>query len=138
MLDETRSSLEDLQASSKELEDELEKDLANTEKREKQLQATNERLKGDLEEWKVCLPLDSTAGIPLTLSTVKIPDVVARTLKHAFSYAKGARVDPRIRTVAPDEGQGHGARQRRPREERAVRLLPLSTCHAAETYTTAP
>jgi hypothetical protein len=42
----------ELQASSKELEEEFERDLASTEKREKQLQITLEKTKGELDEWK--------------------------------------------------------------------------------------
>ncbi|KAH8930198.1 hypothetical protein BT69DRAFT_1210624, partial [Atractiella rhizophila] len=51
-LEDTRSALEDFQSSSKELEYELERELASTEVREKELKAKVERLGADVEDWK--------------------------------------------------------------------------------------
>ena len=52
-LEETREALEEFQKSSSDLEAELEKELAATEKRERDLRATTERLQGEVTEWKV-------------------------------------------------------------------------------------
>lgn len=46
-------ALADFQSSSKELEDEMEKELANTERRETELRHEAERLRGDVDAWKV-------------------------------------------------------------------------------------
>ena len=46
-------ALSDFQASSKELEDEMEKELANTERRETELRTEAERLRGEVDSWKV-------------------------------------------------------------------------------------
>lgn len=46
-------ALEEFQASSKELEDEMEKEMAATEKRESELKTEGERLRGDVDGWKV-------------------------------------------------------------------------------------
>jgi seryl-tRNA synthetase len=54
-LEDLKLALQDFQASSKELEDEMEKDLAATEKREQELRNEAERLRSDLEGWKVRL-----------------------------------------------------------------------------------
>jgi len=71
MLDETRAELgmstatlfhgtylliilDEFQASSKELEDELEKELAATEKQQTDLREKIKRLEGEKEDWKVC------------------------------------------------------------------------------------
>ncbi|KAI9634142.1 uncharacterized protein MKK02DRAFT_38814 [Dioszegia hungarica] len=51
-LEETRAELDEFQASSKELEDELEKELAATEKQQAELKDRIKRLEGEKEEWK--------------------------------------------------------------------------------------
>ncbi|GAA97521.1 uncharacterized protein L969DRAFT_91434 [Mixia osmundae IAM 14324] len=51
-LDDTKLALEEFQASSGELEEELEKNLAAGEKRELDLRKTVERLKVELDQWK--------------------------------------------------------------------------------------
>jgi predicted nucleic acid-binding Zn-ribbon protein len=48
------SELSEFQASSKELEAELEKDLEAADKRERALRQKAEDLKYEVEEWKVC------------------------------------------------------------------------------------
>lgn len=52
-LDDLKLALSDFQSSSKELEDEMEKELANTERRETELRHEAERLRNDAELWKV-------------------------------------------------------------------------------------
>jgi nuclear distribution protein NudE len=53
MLDETRAELDEFQASSKELEDELERELGATEKQQAELKEKIQRLEAEKEEWKV-------------------------------------------------------------------------------------
>lgn len=48
--------LQEFQASSKELEAELEKDIEESEKRERNLREKAESLRFEVDEWKVCLP----------------------------------------------------------------------------------
>jgi uncharacterized protein HemX len=45
---------DEFQASSKELEDELERELAATEKQQTDLREKIKRLEGEKEDWKVC------------------------------------------------------------------------------------
>lgn len=56
MLDETRAELDEFQQSSKELEDELEKELSATEKVQMELKERITRLEGEKDEWKVGSP----------------------------------------------------------------------------------
>lgn len=51
-LESTRDALEEYQASSKELEAELERDLETRERREAELQSALERLQAELEGWR--------------------------------------------------------------------------------------
>lgn len=75
MLDETRAELgmsitcvsrailiskDEFQASSKELEDELERELAATEKQQADLREKIKRLEGEKEDWKVSCPAPFT------------------------------------------------------------------------------
>lgn len=52
-LEDLKAALSDFQSSSKELEDEMERELENTERRETELRLETERLRSDLESWKV-------------------------------------------------------------------------------------
>lgn len=54
-LADVKLALEDFQTSSKDLEEELERELAATEKRESELRAEAERLRADNDQWKVGL-----------------------------------------------------------------------------------
>lgn len=51
--DAPADEVDEFQASSKELEDELEKELAATEKQQAELKERIKRLEGEKEEWKV-------------------------------------------------------------------------------------
>lgn len=53
-MEDLKLALSEFQSSSKELEDEMEKELANTERRETELRLETERLRSELEAWKVC------------------------------------------------------------------------------------
>lgn len=53
MLAETRAELDDFNHTSKELEAELENELARTEKAQKELRIKAERAESEREEWKV-------------------------------------------------------------------------------------
>lgn len=57
MLAETRNELEEFQATSKELEAELEADLLRSDKQEKELKAKAEKAESERDEWKVSLPV---------------------------------------------------------------------------------
>jgi U3 small nucleolar ribonucleoprotein component len=48
------NTLDEFQASSKELEDELERELADTEKQQAELKEKIKRLEAEKDEWKVC------------------------------------------------------------------------------------
>lgn len=68
-------ALADFQSSSKELEDEMEKELANTERRETELRHEAERLRSDVDLWKVrlnrltaCVLLDPQADLLQSLT----------------------------------------------------------------------
>lgn len=50
---ETRAMLEDFQLSSRELEDELEKEIDSTERRYNEIRIRNEAMKQEVEDWKV-------------------------------------------------------------------------------------
>lgn len=52
-LEDLKLALSEFQSSSKELEDEMEKELANTERREAELRHEAERLRSDVDSWKV-------------------------------------------------------------------------------------
>lgn len=52
-LEDLKLALSEFQSSSKELEDEMEKELVNSERRESELRLEAERLRGDLDIWKV-------------------------------------------------------------------------------------
>lgn len=54
-LNETQNALEEFQMTSRELEEDLERELEQSEKKYKELKAKNESLIRDSEEWKVCL-----------------------------------------------------------------------------------
>lgn len=54
-LDDTKAALDEFQVSSKELEAELEKDLATTEKQLKELRGREETLVHEVDQWKVRL-----------------------------------------------------------------------------------
>lgn len=53
MLSETRAELQDFQATSKDLEDELVKELERTEKTQQELKVKVARAEGERDEWKV-------------------------------------------------------------------------------------
>lgn len=60
---ETRAMLEDFQLSSRELEEELEKEIDSTERRYNEIRIRNEAMKQEVEDWKVnnaspCMPDD--------------------------------------------------------------------------------
>lgn len=50
---ETRAMLEDFQLSSRELEEELEKEIDSTERRYNEIRIRNEAMKQEVEDWKV-------------------------------------------------------------------------------------
>lgn len=52
-MQDTRAALDEFQVSSRELEEELEKELQTTEKAYSDLKARCEQYRGDAEEWKV-------------------------------------------------------------------------------------
>lgn len=52
-LAEAQYSLEEFQLSSKELEDELEKEVERTERRYKEIRIRNESMRQEIDEWKV-------------------------------------------------------------------------------------
>ena len=52
-LEDLKIALSDFQSSSKELEDEMERELATNERRETELKTEAERLRGEVESWKV-------------------------------------------------------------------------------------
>ncbi|CAO3687128.1 unnamed protein product [Rhizopus stolonifer] len=52
-LQDTRAALDEFQVSSRELEEELEKELQTTEKAYSDLKARCEQYRGDAEDWKV-------------------------------------------------------------------------------------
>ena len=54
MLEETRNELDDFHTSSKELEEELERELQRTEKAHQDMKVKLERAEGERDEWKVC------------------------------------------------------------------------------------
>jgi len=63
-IQQLESELADFQASSKELEQELEKELDASEKQHRDLRNKNEGLRYEVEEWKVCLePLSHSRGL---------------------------------------------------------------------------
>jgi hypothetical protein len=53
-LAETKFALEEFQFSSKELEEELEKEIDSTERRYNEIKIRNEAMRQEVEEWKVC------------------------------------------------------------------------------------
>lgn len=53
-LAETRYALEEFQLSSKELEEELEKEIDSTERRYNEIKIRNESMRQEVEDWKVC------------------------------------------------------------------------------------
>jgi septal ring factor EnvC (AmiA/AmiB activator) len=52
-LGETRYALEEFQLSSKELEEELEKEIDSTERRYNEIKIRNESMRQEVEDWKV-------------------------------------------------------------------------------------
>jgi len=52
-LSETKYALEEFQLSSKELEEELEKEIDSTERRYNEIKIRNEAMRQEAEEWKV-------------------------------------------------------------------------------------
>lgn len=52
-LRDAETGLQEFMESSKELEAELEADIAQSSRRIEELQSTNEQLRGDVDEWKV-------------------------------------------------------------------------------------
>ena len=54
MLAETRAELDDFHLSSKELEEELERELERTEKAHQELKVKVARAESERDEWKVC------------------------------------------------------------------------------------
>jgi DNA repair exonuclease SbcCD ATPase subunit len=71
MLAETRNELEEFQATSKELEAELEADLLRSDKQEKELKAKVERAESERDEWKVRRPLLFSPFMPIPPSQSK-------------------------------------------------------------------
>lgn len=74
--------LSEFQASSKELEAELEKDLDAADKRERGLREKAEELNFEVEEWKVCLSPNILSPLHAGLSTWTIFDEAVRELTH--------------------------------------------------------
>lgn len=70
MLAETKNELDDFHQSSKELEEELERELSRTEKAQQDLKVKVERAEGERDQWKVrrsrasrvTTPVDPRAG----------------------------------------------------------------------------
>lgn len=73
-LRDAETGLQDFMESSKELETELEADIAQSNRRIDDLLAANERLRGDADEWKVCAPAEYREWACLTAG--KIPTTV--------------------------------------------------------------
>ena len=158
-LEELKIALSDFQSSSKELEDEMERELATNERRETELRTEAERLRGEVESWKVRVQELSFCPVWACASRAADTDVLfwtpaacvypcmrrldARTdapfelaegpLDNPGAHAEGARRAASIREAAQSQAARYGARQRRPGEEREVRVnsraLPvLQTC----------
>ena len=53
-LEETKFALDEFQLSSKELEEELEKEIDSTERRYNEIKIRNEGMRQEVEDWKVC------------------------------------------------------------------------------------
>lgn len=89
-------ALADFQSSSKELEDEMEKELANTERRETELRHEAERLRSDVDAWKVGLR-------PMKLLRVRAESMSCRSTEPSPRHPQGTLQDyaayaTRIRT----------------------------------------
>jgi chromosome segregation ATPase len=63
-LTETRYALEEFQLSSKELEEELEKEIDSTERRYNEIKIRNESMRQEVEDWKVCCGQNSLTVWP--------------------------------------------------------------------------
>jgi len=59
-LAETKFALEEFQLSSKELEEELEKEIDSTERRYNEIKIRNEAMRQEVEDWKVRMLNDSS------------------------------------------------------------------------------
>lgn len=86
-LEDLKLALSEFQSSSKELEDEMEKELANTERRETELQHEAERLRNDVEAWKVrlgyytvCLCVLIVPRVVVGRAAIKTPSRTTRRL----------------------------------------------------------
>lgn len=72
MLAETRTELDEFHASSKELEEELERELERTEKAQQDLKVKVARAEQERDEWKVRCPTSTTICALLMVITVQI------------------------------------------------------------------
>ena len=72
MLAETRAELDDFHLSSKELEEELERELERTEKAHQELKVKVARAESERDEWKVCDILILRRNVRLDSPTVEI------------------------------------------------------------------
>jgi predicted nucleic acid-binding Zn-ribbon protein len=67
-LQDTRAALDEFQVSSRELEEELEKELQTTEKAYKELKSQCERSRRDADEWKVSQKTKAHTLLPYSLA----------------------------------------------------------------------
>lgn len=72
ILAETRNELEDFQHSSKDLEEELEKELERAEKTQQDLKVKAGRAELERDEWKACLCVLCAAWGPTDLDVVRL------------------------------------------------------------------
>lgn len=122
-LAESQADQQMFEDTSRELQEELERDFAALEKSERDVQAGWERSRADLDDLQVRGRRPAIAADepdPLQCQAEGAHD-------HAGPDGSRARLDPRVREGATNQIARHGARQRRPREERTVRNGPLCT-----------
>jgi seryl-tRNA synthetase len=104
--------LQEFQASSKELEAELERDIEESENRERTLREKAEGLNYDVEEWKVGFWALLTAAL-LTLVVVQVQAVEGRGKQQPKHSAKGNHGPPRRQQNTAAQSARHGSAKRR-------------------------
>ena len=88
--EQLETELADFQASSRELETELERDVEEAEKRERQLREKVETLNYEVEEWKVGLahPHNGEAHEAHHLDSPSVNNLSRRPILHRIHYKK--------------------------------------------------
>lgn len=109
-LNEANADIQDYTESSKELQDELEKELARMEKGEREMRKGLEEARGECEDWKVRACLTEKSGQAghradfRTRTTIgQVHGYPPRPHQHHDSHAAGAGVVARVREGREDQ-----------------------------------